>query len=863
MCSFAWGFKFVLCGLYLFSQLMAGTAWAQTVPETESANELDYQNVQILELSYSEPLTLALEGVLAAESSDPDKLRLELADGRLTLTALRTGSLMLYVTQAQGLSLFQITITAPPNRQRKRPFALPSLRRNPNQPAGSISLSNNLPLADASFSPQLSLNYLLEYGELSEGYWLARLNSQNNFNPNFAGLKTSNLNGFNLTYQNPASLLSLGQTGIWNQLSPLAPGTAQFLGGQWTQQLEASQYQVFGGIPLRPLYLYGGALAPKNTQPWLAGSTGQWQIPLAEDGSMGTLNLQALGLVQQDSQQLGGRLITGLNWNLNQNLGAQFLLGGTPQSWALQSSANFRHQWGREDQFLLAGLYRHQEPGFTQQIPLSQDLLNLRLSSSFGSGWGLSGGSSLLFREMQLFQGQGNLRLNRRFLQERLQLYAQASAGIQPGRQQLEFKLAGLARALWPISGYYSWLLRQQAKQAAFQIHLLQLQTQLWDFNYGKLLLLNQLMYQPAHALQPNTLSETINLQFYAALSQNWQLRGSLGYRINQVINEPRGASQALNGTLALNYLPTPIHQFNLQLGYQYLFNNQPHLLNLSLGYQWRYGYEVLGNPARCEGLVFVDHNGNGKPDPSEPGIEGVQLKLGENEAQSSPDGHFRFENLSPGEYTLELERDTLPLGYQSLEQQPVLRLQSGDNPQTLVPLRNEILVSGILFSSPQMAGGLDGIEILLDGEPVATSAWGGRYQFRTRPGKHTLVLDPLSIPTGYRLEGFLSQEIESQHNLQVNFIFVPLISLQLQFLQTVAGPPSAGLELEISQTGAEAQHLQTDSQGSIELTDILPGELTITTAQCQVWRLEIPQQPGLIRRSLLLTEAHDEAGDE
>lgn len=67
-----------------------------------------------------------------------------------------------------------------------------------------------------------------------------------------------------------------------------------------------------------------------------------------------------------------------------------------------------------------------------------------------------------------------------------------------------------------------------------------------------------------------------------------------------------------------------------------------------------------LVNLREIHGLVFIDANGNGRPDDGE-GVEMVTLKLGDEMTSSMIDGRFGFYNLKPGIYTVKLISASLP----------------------------------------------------------------------------------------------------------------------------------------------------------------------------------------------------------
>ncbi len=73
-------------------------------------------------------------------------------------------------------------------------------------------------------------------------------------------------------------------------------------------------------------------------------------------------------------------------------------------------------------------------------------------------------------------------------------------------------------------------------------------------------------------------------------------------------------------------------------------------------------------SPLQIKGFIYLDEKGNQQPDPADPLLGGVELLLC-NEANgeviartvSGEDGFFTFSGLIPGEYRIELNRQTLP----------------------------------------------------------------------------------------------------------------------------------------------------------------------------------------------------------
>ena len=94
--------------------------------------------------------------------------------------------------------------------------------------------------------------------------------------------------------------------------------------------------------------------------------------------------------------------------------------------------------------------------------------------------------------------------------------------------------------------------------------------------------------------------------------------------------------------------------------------------------------------PASVSGTVFDDLNGNGQPDPGEPGIPGVKVCLNDAGGEigcvdTDPLGNYSFDDLLPGDYSI---TETDPAGYISTgdadgpangDNQIDVTLQSGD----------------------------------------------------------------------------------------------------------------------------------------------------------------------------------------
>ena len=69
----------------------------------------------------------------------------------------------------------------------------------------------------------------------------------------------------------------------------------------------------------------------------------------------------------------------------------------------------------------------------------------------------------------------------------------------------------------------------------------------------------------------------------------------------------------------------------------------------------------ILGDRAMVIGRLFEDKNGNGVPDPGEPGVPGVRIYLEDGSFTfSDPEGQYSFTGLSAGNHVVKIDRSTL-----------------------------------------------------------------------------------------------------------------------------------------------------------------------------------------------------------
>lgn len=169
------------------------------------------------------------------------------------------------------------------------------------------------------------------------------------------------------------------------------------------------------------------------------------------------------------------------------------------------------------------------------------------------------------------------------------------------------------------------------------------------------------------------------------------------------------------------------------------------------------FGDQAVGTVA---GVVFEDRNGDGSPDPSEPGLPGVIIRLstatGQRTQTTDSTGAYQFANVAPDSYTLE---ETDPVGFTSTT--PNLRavtVLNGGSARVNFGDQAAGTVGGVVYQDLDGNGmreasetGLGGVTIRLVGDQgsrTTTTAGDGSYLFTAvDPGSYTVEE---TDPVGY-----------------------------------------------------------------------------------------------------------------
>jgi hypothetical protein len=215
--------------------------------------------------------------------------------------------------------------------------------------------------------------------------------------------------------------------------------------------------------------------------------------------------------------------------------------------------------------------------------------------------------------------------------------------------------------------------------------------------------------------------------------------------------------------TTLLAQFGATVGQFTVRAQSSVGFTDQSRLVprfDLSLGWRFDLPMPFLPIQGRLEGSVFIDENGNQIRDSGERGISEVILRSNGALARTDSSGFFRFPPVRPGPVELDLQE--LPVGLVATVELPLLfSLQAGEVRSVQIPLREEALISGLIYNDSNKTehfepgeAGLAKVRVVLAGpvDQETHSDATGRFLFQAPPGPYAVRVDESTLPPRFRL---------------------------------------------------------------------------------------------------------------
>lgn len=257
----------------------------------------------------------------------------------------------------------------------------------------------------------------------------------------------------------------------------------------------------------------------------------------------------------------------------------------------------------------------------------------------------------------------------------------------------------------------------------------------------------------------------------------------------------------------------------------------------------WDTGF-TISQKGSIAGVVFIDLNGNGEREPTEPGLPGVRVFIeGGPESVTRKDGQYLIKGIPEGVAVVRVDTDQIPKGYffttANTQQKLVLPRKQQ---QVDFGVSTQVEFRGIVFNDMNedlvYQRGADfpvqGVRMLLESGQSAVSGPDGFYWIRkVLPGEHTVSVDVSTVPDGYRTlipvqKKFQSKEGEIvQHDLPLKAqrsvwgtVFVDADN------NSGRGPAEKGLpNIRVFLDG---QEVKSDADGAFRFSNVPPGRYTI-----------------------------------
>jgi hypothetical protein len=202
------------------------------------------------------------------------------------------------------------------------------------------------------------------------------------------------------------------------------------------------------------------------------------------------------------------------------------------------------------------------------------------------------------------------------------------------------------------------------------------------------------------------------------------------------------------------------------------------------------------------DGVVFIDENNNGVFDKDEEGISAVSLLLEQNKAITDKKGKFRFASVIPGEYGLDIEISSVPVGLVSRIELPhKIDVPKGKLEEVNIPMVKVCKAKGIVFEDKNKDGkrdegekGIALVRILLITEGMIQrdtfSDAEGNYSFSgLLPGKYNISIDEDWLPARHKLTTHATHIVDLAPHEELTDLNFGSVEKEKKIIKTYSAP--------------------------------------------------------------------------
>jgi hypothetical protein len=191
-------------------------------------------------------------------------------------------------------------------------------------------------------------------------------------------------------------------------------------------------------------------------------------------------------------------------------------------------------------------------------------------------------------------------------------------------------------------------------------------------------------------------------------------------------------------------------------------------------------------NLAFISGLVYLDENGNGRPDRNEKRLSGIKMALEGRRAVTNENGEYIFKNVEPGSYRVEFDLRSLAADYTPVTNSYLVKLVENENRFCDFGVTMNGSIGGKVFVDVNSNGQLDAedqplswVGIMLDnGKQKLFTGNDGSFYFENLPlGTHTIEVLSESLPKEMQIAGAKSFDCKiAETALDVKEILIPAV---------------------------------------------------------------------------------------